>query len=475
LTDARNRWATAVLLAGVVLSIALALSHRVPFATRAFLYDFRVSYCAGKALDEGADPYLTEPLRSCEHSVQPFRADLINLTAPAPLPGFELVPFAALARLPYAAAAAIWIALSILAFAAIGFGLVELTRLPHRVVWPLILLPACFAVFLGQLVIVAVAALAVSALALQKKRFLLAGLAACIAAIEPHVALAALLSLALFVPRTRPALVACGIVGIALSLWATGIHGNFEYFHNVLPSQTASEIANEEQYSVAFALHRFGLSDVAALGWANASYALALVLGIATTRLLVVRGAPPGLYVLLPVAFVVLAGPYAHIHHMFFVVPAAAIVFARVQPRNPYLALALVLLATPWGAFPELLPVVPLLASVTAVLSSELLTPRRGVAALAGLAAGAFVVLLALELVPRPNMSVALSHFISGDAFPEAAWKTYVDLSFHSNVGVFAIAKIPTLAAVLTVVYVTCRIAWLGAIRLRRSTNIAVC
>ena len=40
------------------------------------LYDFADFYCAGSAIDRGADPYRYEPLHRCEHAVNGSQAFL---------------------------------------------------------------------------------------------------------------------------------------------------------------------------------------------------------------------------------------------------------------------------------------------------------------------------------------------------------------------------------------------------------------
>ena len=83
-----------------------------------FLIDFRAFYCAGAALDAGADPYRAEPLRSCEVAAwEAFPAGYPEVAVPAPLPGYALTPFALLARLPYGVAAALWECALVAAFA----------------------------------------------------------------------------------------------------------------------------------------------------------------------------------------------------------------------------------------------------------------------------------------------------------------------------------------------------------------------
>src|SRR5580692_9602574 len=78
---------------------------------------FKAFYCAGVAVRERRDPYRVEPLRSCERDFErePMPAGYVE---PAPLPGYVLLPFALLSKLPPKQAAELFCVL--LALAAIA-------------------------------------------------------------------------------------------------------------------------------------------------------------------------------------------------------------------------------------------------------------------------------------------------------------------------------------------------------------------
>jgi hypothetical protein len=82
--------------------------------------DFRAFYCGGAAIAQGANPYLEEPLHSCERRTRMTTkpAFLASVTVPAPLPPYALVAFAPLSRLPFPLAAALYGLLSIAAMCA---------------------------------------------------------------------------------------------------------------------------------------------------------------------------------------------------------------------------------------------------------------------------------------------------------------------------------------------------------------------
>jgi len=426
----RARIVAGLFASALALSFVLALTRAVPIPARALLYDYRAFACAGRIAGTAADPYRAEPLRACEHrsGLLAGRRDLARLAVPAPLPGYALAPFALLGRLPDAAGAALWVLLSLLGAALAIRSLTVLAGARVRIVWAALALPLAVALVLGQLVPLALGALCFAALAVERGRFALAAAAVWIAMIEPHVALPALLALAIFVPRARLGLGIGAIVALVLSLALLGAGKNLEYLTTVLPAHAASELANEEQYSLAYLLHRLGAPDLLALRLADLWYLAALVCGLTVAQRLVARGAPRSLYVLIPVAFAVIGGPFVHIHQMVFVLPALIVVAARVAPRARALSLAIVLLAVPWGAFGLLVVATPLVAVVIGLLTYELFPTRPLVATLAGLLAAAFVALLDQMLVPRPDAGAALLGYGDGQ-----------------NVTVFALAKLPTL------------------------------
>jgi hypothetical protein len=443
--SARARVVAALFASAVVASLALSLGRVVPFPMRAFLFDYHAFACAGAIARTPGDPYRAEPLRTCEHRAAPFRKDLARLAVPAPLPGYALAPFAILGRLPGWLGGGLWLALSLLGAAVAGRALIRLSRLPPAVVWSALALPMLTSLVLGQLVPFALGALCLAAVALERGRFGLAAGAVWCAMIEPHVALPAVVALAIFVPRARVAVGIGAAAAALLSLALLGLGTNLEYLLHVLPAHAASELANEEQYSLAYLLHRLGAGDGLALGIADVWYVVAIALGLWLAERLVHRGAPRALYVLLPAGVATIGGPFVHIAQLACALPAALVLAGRVAPRARAPALAVVMLAVPWGAFGSLLAGAPLVAVAVAVLVAELLRARPLVAAVAGLGAAAFVVALALHLTPRPDAAAALAAVKGGGLLAEAAWKAYIANGFHANAALFGWAKLPTL------------------------------
>ena len=303
-----------------------------------FLIDFRAFYCAGAALDAGADPYRAEPLRSCEVAAwEAFPAGYPEVAVPAPLPGYALAPFALLARLPYGVAAALWECALVAAFAGSALLLTGLCRLRAPVVWAALLLSVgLVSGFLGQLVPFSLLALCLCARAVEDERPRLAALAAAASLIEPHFGFPVCLGLALWMPRARLPLALLAGGAALLSFGLLGFERNLEYVRDVLPAHLASEVTNEEQYSLTHLLSLAGVPDALAIRLGTLSYAVTVALGALLGGKLVRRGAPASLYVLVPAAFAPLAGSFVHLQQMAFVIPALLVLWApsRRQTRG---------------------------------------------------------------------------------------------------------------------------------------------
>lgn len=445
-------------------ALSLGLTRVVPFNARTFLFDYRAFACAGAIAGTRDDPYRAEPLRSCEHRRVAFRRDQANLAVPAPLPGYALAPFAVLGRLPNPLGAALWLALSLGGALVAGFALVRLSRLSKTAVWPVLAVPLLAPLILGQLVAVALGALCLCALALERGKYALAAACAWIAMIEPHVALPSCIALALFVPRTRPALAIGAAIALLLSFALLGIGLNIEYLTSVLGAHATSELANEEQYSIAYYLHAIGANDRLAQVLSDAWYVACATLGTIAAHRLALRGAPRALYALLPAALAVIGAPFVHVGQIAFALPAALVLCGRVWPAARAPRLAIAALAIPWGAFGTLVAFAPLVAVAFGTVVAGLFRARPVVATICGLAAAAFIVELALHLSPRPDAAAALSAFRSGTLLAEASWSAYIRNGFHANAALFGWAKLPTYLGLALLLGLTARVALGGPI-----------
>ncbi|MBV8148072.1 MAG: hypothetical protein JO092_03160, partial [Candidatus Eremiobacteraeota bacterium] len=109
------------------------------------MYDFADFFCAGEALDQHRNPYLYEPLHSCEHRVNatPLFRNHPALAIPAPQPPYDFPPFMALARLQYSLARTLYAAGIVLAVALTIVALAR-TGVPADVAAAALVLPAAY-------------------------------------------------------------------------------------------------------------------------------------------------------------------------------------------------------------------------------------------------------------------------------------------------------------------------------------------
>ena len=326
--------------------------------------DFRAFYCAGAALGTGHDPYLVEPLRSCE------RATLVSAglrmdprrVLPAPLPPYALLGFAALARLPYRIASEAWLALSLTALSLSIWAVALVSRLrPLPVALALFASLGTASLAYGQVVPMAVAGLALSALGARRGDGRLVVLGCLLVSIEPHLALPAWLGLLVLVPAVRVPLLLAGIGLAAVSL-GCGPALNVEYVSSVLPAHARSEVMEfGGQYSLTSLLWSLGTPIPPALAAGSLCYVVMLGVGIAIARGAVARAGDRAFAVLVPAAAVLLGGPFLHDHQLAAALPLGlTLAGGFAAGSRPWLAtvVAVVLLAVPWQSFAEFSAVV---------------------------------------------------------------------------------------------------------------------
>jgi hypothetical protein len=461
-TTSRDRKAAVAL---ATLGLVLAIATFVLPGTRptSIFTDFNAFYCAGSALDRGADPYRVEPLAACERAP---RASFLsraseNLAIPAPLPPYALAPFALLARLPYAAAATLWLSLLLAALAATIVALRRLTGLPVSAVIAAVSLGDGYAaVVLGQIAPLAIAAIAVATLWADRERYPAAACAAALAMIEPHVGLPGCLALFLWAPRTRLPLLGLGLLFCAASAWAGGVRLNLEYALSVLPAHAAAEVVNEKQYSLTYVLNRLGVGEGLALRIGDVSYLAMTAFGVALAPLLARQTGSRGFLVAFPSAMALIGGPFVHIIQMPAAVPATLLLYARLPAYRGVLLCALLGLAVPWIQFPMLGVAFPLLAAVTCGIIVAALGWSRLAVGLAIVSAYAFVDVVrsfVVTLVPDP--ATALAANFDPQALAQANWDLYVRLVGTTDRIAYDLSKLPTWVALVTLGAVAVRVA----------------
>ncbi len=386
--DAHWRWplaiAAAVLLCAALTALASQLWDYGRDGPVTNPTDFRVFYCAGAALDRGADPYRVEPLRTCERKTLASAGLHMDPRKflPAPLPPYALLLFALIASLPYRLASELWFALGIMALCVAIVAVQRLSGLRPVVVAVALFGALGFASLIyGQVVPFVVAALAVAALAARRGDGGVAALCAAVAALEPHLALPAWLGLWIFVRPSRVPLLLAGIVLFMLSPSAVG-NLNHEYFTAVLPQHARSELASfGGQYSLASLLYAFGAGSDMALRIGSLSYVVMLGAGLWLAAVLQRRYADPAFAVVTPVAAVLLGGAFIHGHQMAAALPLglmlAGLLRGHAREQTCVIA-AVVALAIPWQTLAEVPFVVAYLPAKPIVAAEPRLPAVRG-------------------------------------------------------------------------------------------------
>ncbi|MBC5810752.1 MAG: DUF2029 domain-containing protein [Candidatus Eremiobacteraeota bacterium] len=308
-----------------------------------FLTDLRPMYCAGAALRAHADPYAVEPVASCERRL----AGPQEMPLPAPLPPYVLEPFALLATLPFGVVGALYVTLTIAAFAFASYWMAALARVRTSVA-ALALFWVCFypAVNLGQLSFFAIAAIAGAAYFLQRRGFVAAGVLAACSLVQPSLALPVLAVVAIAHAPARRALfggfaiaaVLCVLAGPSLSL---------EYLHAELPSHAASEVFMPLQFSATWLAAQLGAPPALALRIGSVSYLLALIFAVLAGVAFARRGRP-ALGLLYAASAVTVGGTFIHLSQLAVALPAGLLLAHLARRGRTFVLVATCTLGCEW-------------------------------------------------------------------------------------------------------------------------------
>ncbi|MBV8531571.1 MAG: hypothetical protein JO104_09655 [Candidatus Eremiobacteraeota bacterium] len=414
------------------------------------LYDFADFYCAGAALDAGADPYRYEPLHDCEHVVNRsavFRADP-HRVIPAPLPPYDFPPFMLLARSSFAFARTID-ALAIVAAIAAAICGFWFLGVPLELAASALVLSAGYVLLnAGQVVPFALVALVACGVALARRREGIAGVLAALTAIEPHLGLPVCVALVAWVPRSRVPIAGMVLLLAVVSLVTTGGAEIVEYLTRVLPAQAAAETGYVYQYSLTYLMHGFGASASAALVAGEFSYIAMLVLGVWLGRRLAEKLGRPELLAYLPAACSIVAGPYVHMVDLGFAIPAALVLSTNLHGRSKDVAaFAVCLLAVPW--IPVWIAKKLFLAALF-VVAAILLRLRIAATASVAIFASIAAIIYVFELFPPAPFAGTTAAF-SPSALAQQAWSQSVAQLANPSALWLAI-KLPTWIALLSII-----------------------
>ncbi|MFZ0030519.1 MAG: hypothetical protein WAK84_01430, partial [Candidatus Cybelea sp.] len=268
----------------------------------------------------------------------------------------------------------------------------------------------------GEVVPLALAAICAAAFLIWRGRWFGAGLAVCIALIQPNVGLPAVLAAFIFAPRCRAA-VGLAVASLAfVSVLAVGIDRNVEYLTQVLPGMANAEIVAADQYNLSHLLYAAGFTASVASLLGKLWFGFVAAFGVVIAGILAVRRRQPELLPLLPPAFVLLFGIYLHDIQILLSLPAALVVATRVRgvAFQTIGAVAVALLVAVW-------------------------TQRAGVAALTinavGVGGGLWAVVAAKSRIGLSivgALSTVLCIFLLRPAVPPSVGSNFVTQTFHA-------------------------------------------
>ncbi|MBV9333498.1 MAG: DUF2029 domain-containing protein, partial [Candidatus Eremiobacteraeota bacterium] len=415
--------------------------------------DARAYYCAATLLREGRDPYEAAPLHACERDTPaPYYRPPQRVTVPAPYPPYALALFAPLTALRFADATIVWWMLLALAIVGAAYALAAIVRAPFRIAWAALALAVGLTTLAaGNVLPVALCALILTALALARKRYVWAAVAATAAMIEPQIGLPALIALGVAVPASRlPLGIGIALLG-ALSFSTAGIATTLQYFTAVIPAHALAEVSRDNQYSLSTILAAIGAPDASAALAGTVSYAIATAAGVIVALRLADRYAAPAAIVLVPPAFALLGGSFVHTAEIAAAVPAALLLVTNDRTRAPWLLAALLLLAVPWMMATSVALFLAPLAPVAYLL--YVLGARDRTLALAGtVVAFAIVVGLFYAAAGAPHVAaVAHPHPPIDPRLAEASWRDYV-LGNSTNNAAMWLLRLPTWLGLLALV-----------------------
>src|SRR5262249_49765982 len=172
-------------------------------------------------------------------------------TVPAPYPPYALALFAPLTALPFADATVAWWILLALATLCAAYALAAVTRVPFTIAWAALALAAALTTFsAGNALPIALAALLLAALAVVRKSYVWAAVAAMLAMVEPHIGLPALIALVLAFPAVRlPIGIGVALLA-ALSFATAGLATTLVSLTAVIPAHALAGGSCDNQYSL---------------------------------------------------------------------------------------------------------------------------------------------------------------------------------------------------------------------------------
>jgi hypothetical protein len=385
--------------------------------------DFRAFYCAGAAIGDGANPYLQEPLHTCEvHTTQlPAPAYISDVTVPAPLPPVVLLAFVPLSRLPFGLASAVY---GLLLLAASSFAVVLFAQATGVSTMVLNLafatITATQTYLLGQPMPFVLLALAAAAVCVRKCLWTAASACAVAAIVEPHIALPVLIAMLAGLPRTRLPIVAFTVLAGLLGAAAVGFPVSIAYLRDVIPAHAISN-AYEWQFSLTSVLTSIGTAAPEAVRAGEAMYAAMVAAGVIVAHRMWRASGDVAALVLIPPAFAVFGGVHVHLVQIVVAFPAILAVHAHYPRLRNIAATGVTLAMIPWHVISAsvMTGFTPLLVGWFARATMD---ARRGLI-LTGVAAAIAISVLGLAWAGfGPGDTHFVPHIYPPDALAESSW-----------------------------------------------------
>lgn len=337
-----------VVLIAIALAVAIALAWIV--SRDSSLGDFRAFYCAGAVARAGGNPYLAEPLHTCELNTMSdaLRARWLSTAIPAPVPPYAIAVLGWLSFMSFATAAFVWNFIVIVAAASIVVTVQKLTLLPYWAIILAIALPVFgTSATLGQIAPVAIAGVCLSAWFVSRNAWWPAAIAAGVALLDPRLGIPLCASLAIWLRPMRLPLGAV-LLSLLLGAFALGAHANIEYLTSVLPAHALSELASDEQYSLSVLLYSLGMPAGGALFAGGLWYLVMAAFSIVLAKRMESRFGHSEFLALVPPACAVIGGPFVHLTQIAVAIPALLLLISLESRLRPPMLAALTALALPW-------------------------------------------------------------------------------------------------------------------------------
>jgi hypothetical protein len=343
--------ATAVFVAALCLAIVLGLWQYIEQSRTTVMLDFRSFYCGADVAARGFDPYLQEPLYACEshHDGSWLIAEGRNIALPAPLPPYALAFFVPFTSMAFPTASAVWTIVLALSLILTTIGLRRLTSFDTWALAALVFsVDGVFSLTLGQVAPLALAGFVWAGVSIEDRNYVAAAVALALAALEPHVIVAAIVSLLVWERRSRLPLVILGVVLFALSYRFGGLGRMIEYVYNVLPAHAVAGLNYPAQLALTPLLYHSGINAKLAVEISSLQSLTFAVIGILTARRVAAAYSREALLLFWPSGLMLLGGTFLHPQQVAFILPLATVIAASRRYGSWAAAAALVILSIPW-------------------------------------------------------------------------------------------------------------------------------